>query len=118
MGSSPLDDLITHGFHQSPTRSEQKGTGEDQEVMKAANFRRRVIEHLAQQLKPRGFSRKGSTFNLNCGDVIQMIEIQTSTSSTRDAVRLTVNLMVYSPSIAHSLGLVPKSVGPLDYHWR
>ncbi|HEY3330473.1 MAG TPA: DUF4304 domain-containing protein [Capsulimonadaceae bacterium] len=85
-----------------------------------ANYRKVVIARIAATLKPLGFRRKAMTFTRAQGDVLQFVNVQASTSSTADILKLTVNLAVYSEEVNQILnpGDDIGCGGWLDNHWR
>src|SRR5205823_2772907 len=69
-------------------------------------------------LKPHGFRKKGATFVKDGDDVVLIVQLQKSRSSTATHVKATVNLSAYSRSLTRALGY------PLEYphdpriHWQ
>lgn len=68
-------------------------------------------------LKAHRFRKKGSTFERDGDGVIQVIQLQKSTSSNRDAIKATVNLCVYSTVIGEKLGFDRPNLLVRDPHW-
>jgi hypothetical protein len=53
---------------------------------------RALLDRLKDHLTPLGYRRQGQTFASDRGDVMVLINLQKSTSSTSDRVRVTINL--------------------------
>jgi hypothetical protein len=70
----------------------------------ADDYARIILEGMRALLKPAGFRKEGHRFTVERNDVTQRIQLQRSTSSTRDHVRVTVNLEVYSKPLTLALG--------------
>jgi hypothetical protein len=80
----------------------------------AATLREELISALWQLLKPSGFKKRGAVFQKPVADVIHLISLQSSVSSTQDHARVTVNLAVWCKAI--------NNAGPnptvWSAHWR
>lgn len=69
-----------------------------------------VVRHgLHGVLKARGFKKKGRTFRRSGEGVIQVVNIQGSTTNLGDCGRFTMNLGVYFPSVARLAGTETES---------
>ncbi len=78
-----------------------------------------ILQHLQAVLKPQGFRRRGKTFVADGADVTLLVNLQSSTSSTKDELLVTVNLAVHSLALAERVyneeAIRSKSVW--DSHW-
>ena len=63
-------------------------------------FTNQLLAALARVLKPVGFSRRGSLFSRRVEDVVHLIQLQKSQSSSADYVKATINLAVWVPALA------------------
>jgi len=79
-----------------------------------------ILKQLSICLKPLGFKRKGHTLVRNQDDLIQFVNVQSSTTSRADRVKFTVNLAVYSESVNQLFdpGDDIGCRGWLDNHWE
>jgi hypothetical protein len=73
---------------------------------------------IAELLKIRGFKKKGLRFVADPGDALLIIQLQSSSSSTGSQKILTVNLGVYSKTLAAKLGEQKSSPTVWDCHWQ
>jgi Domain of unknown function (DUF4304) len=64
-------------------------------VIPAAALRDTLISAVWAALRPRGFKKRGANFSKPVGDLVHLISLQSSTSSTRSDARVTVNLAVW-----------------------
>ena len=69
-------------------------------------------------LRPAGFRRRGSRFLRDVGDVVHLVQLQSSTQSTAAALRMTANLGVFSPVVDRALGGTIAEPTEPDCHWR
>lgn len=63
--------------------------------MPATDYKRTILEAIAEALRPIGFRKKGAHFTKAEADVVHLVSLQSSSSSTAEAVRVTVNLGVW-----------------------
>lgn len=82
-------------------------------AMGNAEYKATVLGAISEVLRAAGFRKSGSVFRRPVGDVLHMASLQSSSSSTAGAVRLTVNLAVWVPALAH--GRAPDIWAA---HWR
>ena len=76
-----------------------------------------LLKSLQPFLASRGFRRKGQTFISEREDVFLLVNLQRSTTSTKDARIVTLNLGVYSKSLAAKTHeALPMSIWTC--HWR
>jgi hypothetical protein len=80
----------------------------------AAVLRETLISRMWLSLKPRGFKRRGAYFLRSVEDVVHLISLQSSSSSTQDSARVTVNLAVWC-KILDDTGAAPSV---WTAHWR
>ncbi len=73
---------------------------------------------LYQKLRPLGFRLKHLTFISDESDVFSLINLQSSSKTTKDVLVVTLNLGVYSKTIAEMLGEPKKEPDIWDCHWR
>jgi len=67
--------------------------------MPAKEYKRRILEVMAEVLRAAGFRKKGTHFARDIADVVHLVTLQSSVGSTADAVRVTVNLGVWVPAL-------------------
>lgn len=68
--------------------------------MSANDAAKSILAGLRAFLSPHGFRRKEPTFTAERGDLFLLVNLQRSTSSTKDVLILTLNLGVYSVLLA------------------
>jgi hypothetical protein len=68
-------------------------------VMPANEYKRRILEAVAEVLRAAGFRKKGSHFTRDIAEVVHLVTLQSSVGNTADAVRVTVNLGVWIPAL-------------------
>ena len=73
-----------------------------------------LIHRLWSTLKARGFKKRDATFRKPIGEVVHLVSLQSSTSNTRNHVRVTLNLAVWC-NILDGSGAAP-SVSTA--HWK
>ena len=83
-------------------------------------FKALIGEVIAPKLTARGYQRSGQGFYLGVSGNWGVINFQRSTSSTRDAVRFTINLGVSSARLTRYLSPAQEGRKPSiwDRHWR
>jgi hypothetical protein len=69
-------------------------------------------------LAAHGFRKSGSTFHRPLGDVVQLVQLQSSTRSTAQRLVATVNLAVFSTLLEARLGDPVPSPSVPGAHWR
>lgn len=83
-----------------------------------------VLDALTGALKPHGFTRRGKIFRRRVADVVQVVQLQSSMTSTHDRLKATVNVGVYSVKLEERLratGWAWKQTdvpAESDCHWR
>lgn len=77
-----------------------------------------VTKSLSGVLSPHGFKKRGGAYVVDGPDVVLMIQVQKSTSSTKDKAILTVNLRIFSKTIAARLGYPIDRPSISTGHWR
>lgn len=80
----------------------------------AAARKQTLLSSMWRLLKLRGFKKRGAIFHKQIGDVVHLISLQSSQSSTGDCARVTVNLAV-SCKILEDSGISPSV---WTAHWR
>lgn len=86
--------------------------------MNTAVLKTPVLKALARLLHPLGYRKTGPVFSLNLGEVIHLVEVQTSRQSTANEVKLTVNLGVFVPGLVYAdIRDITKPSIPLS-QWR
>lgn len=73
-----------------------------------------LLSSMRHLLKLRGFKKRGAIFHRPIGDVVHLISLQSSRSSTGDSARVTVNLAVWC-KIFDDSGIAPSV---WTAHWR
>jgi hypothetical protein len=56
-----------------------------------------IKEVFAATLKPLGFKKKANNFYINNGEIGKIINIQKSSANSRDHIRFTINIGIFSP---------------------
>jgi hypothetical protein len=69
-------------------------------------------------LRPLGYRRRGSAFSAQLDDMIAMVQVQKSQSTTRDRLVFTVNLGLFSRPLARKLGRDTDKPSFGDVHWQ
>jgi len=65
--------------------------------MATATLKATILKGLQDSLERFGFKKRGSTFHREVGDVIHLVSLQASQSSSASTLRVTVNLAVAVP---------------------
>ena len=63
-----------------------------------------ILAQLHALLKPRGFRKKQALFSAERGDIVLFVQLQSSRQSTKDLLIATVNLGIFSQTIAERVG--------------
>jgi hypothetical protein len=84
--------------------------------MATPDFKKIVVNRLREILKPLGFRKNGSTFSAQTNDVVQFVQLQSSSRTTSTKLVATVNLGVFSRTIAARVGNTRKP-NILDAQW-
>lgn len=71
--------------------------------MAISTFKATILKGLQESLGGLGFKKRGSTFHREVGDVIHLVSLQASQSSSASTLRVTVNLAVAVPSLGGRL---------------
>ena len=67
--------------------------------MTTAPLKARVLDAMSSVLKPAGFNKRGSVFQRPTANVVHLVSLQSSASSTALRCRVTVNLAVWVPRL-------------------
>ena len=84
--------------------------------MTSNDHRRIVLSHLHAALKPRGFRKTKALFAAERNDTVLFIQLQSSRRTTKDVLVATVNLGIFSRTVAECLGNT-RSPNIGDAHW-
>ena len=84
--------------------------------MSTPDFRKTVLSRLQVTLKPLGFRKNGSTFSAETNDVVLFVQMQSSSKTTSIKLVATVNLGVFSRTIATRVGNT-REPNILDAQW-
>ena len=86
--------------------------------MSTADLKEPVISAVRELLRPLGYRKAGAVFRSHVQDVVHLIEIQGSRSSTSERARFTVNVAVFAPELVYPdvREFVKPSVSAA--HWR
>src|SRR5579862_131254 len=68
--------------------------------MPTNSYKNTVLAVMADALRPAGFRKRESCFDRRLSDVVHLIGLQASTSSTASLLRVTANLAAWVPSLA------------------
>ena len=68
--------------------------------MPATEYKKAILAALAATLGPAGFRKGGSVFKRDRKDVVHLLSLQSSTESTADSLRVTVNLAIWVEALA------------------
>ena len=82
------------------------------------NLLKRFTIPIWEILKPRGFKKKGFKFVADSGDVLLIVQLQSSTSSTSSQKVLTANLGVFSKTLSGKMGYQISEPTVWDGHWQ
>jgi hypothetical protein len=83
--------------------------------MPTSPYKDTILAALSEVLCPVGFRKSGAVFKRPVGDVIHLIGLQASQSSTSTCFRSTLNLAIWVPAIAEE---GKKEPDILSAHWR
>ena len=72
--------------------------------MNANDFKRIILTEIYNVLKPAGFRKKGAVFSREIEDVVLLVQLQSSSKSTKDLLVITVNLGIFSRTVAARVG--------------
>jgi hypothetical protein len=97
--------------------------------MNPSEIRDRIREGIAPALESHGFAGRSSTFSRRVGDLVHLIQLQSSSSNSSDSTRFTINVAVWAavlsdektPSVANahwSKRLGDCSPEPQDIWWN
>src|ERR1700682_5530419 len=84
-------------------------------LMATSGLKATVFDAIGRSLTPLGFRRRGTTFRRELAQVVQLVQVQTSQSSSSAVTKLTVNFAVLAPSLSNDR-LVRPAVEAA--HWR
>jgi hypothetical protein len=79
-----------------------------------SSYKQFVVDAVAGALRPVGFRKSGLKFSRPLTDVVHLVSVQSSVSSTASSLRATVNLGVWVPALADN-GAKPDIWAA---HWR
>lgn len=79
---------------------------------------RAVIDSLCGVLRPQAFRRRARSWHRSRDEVIQVVMLQSSSGTTRDRFKFTVNAGVFSREVAARLGDVIHHPNEIDCHLR
>jgi len=68
--------------------------------MSTASYKNLILQAVTDVLRPMGFHKSGSRFHRGLNDVIHLVTVQSSVSSTAHLLRITVNLGIWLPALA------------------
>ena len=83
--------------------------------MSTAPYKDTILAAMSELLRPVGFRKSGATFTRPLSDVVHLIGLQSSQSSTSTCFRMTLNLAVWVPAAAEDGNNGPDI---LSAHWR
>ena len=84
--------------------------------MAADEFRKIILAQMHELLKPMGFRKKATLFSADVNDVVLFIQLQSSSSSNKDVLKVTVNAGIFSRTVAQRLGNTHEP-NIYDAHW-
>ena len=82
--------------------------------MSLALYKQKIGSAVAAVLRPLQFRRKGLVFTRQLGEMVHIVSLQSSVSSTAPLLKITVNLAVFVPSLADD----SIKLGLLSSHWQ
>jgi hypothetical protein len=77
-----------------------------------------VFNHIAEALRPAGYRRAGNTFYAERDEVLLLVQIQRSTTSSAGRTLITLNLGVYLKCLADRTGPTGRGASIPGCHWR
>jgi hypothetical protein len=83
--------------------------------MPTAPYKNTILATMSELLRPVGFRKRGAIFMRTLSDVVHLIGLQSSQSSTSTCFRMTLNLAVWVPAAAEEGNKGPDI---LSAHWR
>lgn len=85
--------------------------------MNSATYKKTILTQLHTLLKPMGFRKKEQCFSAEDNDTVLFVQLQSSsTKSTKDVLVVTVNLGIFSRTVAECEGNT-RAPNFLDAHW-
>jgi hypothetical protein len=85
--------------------------------MDGRDYRRIVLSAMHVVLKPAGFRKKQILFASERNDVVLFVQLQSSSRTTKDLLVVTVNLGIFSKTIAQAVGNTHQP-NILEGHWQ
>ena len=85
--------------------------------MNSDTYKQIILAQLHAVLKPRGFRKKQTLFSAERGDAVLFVQLQSSQKSTKDVLIATVNLGIFSRTIAERVGNT-HDPNIRESHWR
>ena len=85
--------------------------------MPADDFRKIILARMHELLKPMGFRKTRTLFSADVTDVVLFIHLQASRMSTKDMLKVTVNLGIFSRTVAERLRNTQEP-NVYEAHWR
>jgi hypothetical protein len=70
------------------------------ETMGSGRVTKLILSEMYGTLKPRGYRKRGQLFEKGAAEVVHLVGLQKSLSSTAQAVKVTVNLAIWLKSLA------------------
>jgi Domain of unknown function (DUF4304) len=86
-------------------------------MMGAAEYKKIILASLHVLLKPYGFRKNESIFSSESNDVVLFVQLQSSSKTTSARLVATVNLGIFSRTVASKVGNTRKP-NILDAQWR
>ncbi len=80
--------------------------------MEPPDLKTPILDDLNNLLAPLGFRKAGTLFSADRGEVVHLIQLQSSQKSTAQQILVTVNVGVFVPRLGPATPGIPQS------HWR
>jgi hypothetical protein len=84
----------------------------------SSDFKDVVLTAMREALAPAGFRKRGANFKRAVGDIVHVVQLQSSSKSTSSVLVATVNLGVFSRELERRLGGPVTDPTEADCHWR
>ena len=85
--------------------------------MPADEFKKTILAQMQALLKPMGFRKTRTLFSADVNDVVLFVQLQSSSKSTKDFLVVTVNVGIFSRTVAERIGNT-REPNINEAHWR
>ncbi|MBL8206073.1 MAG: DUF4304 domain-containing protein [Blastocatellia bacterium] len=86
--------------------------------MNNAAFTKTILLGMHACLKPFGYRKRGQLFEYEMAEVVHLVGLQKSLSSSAQAIKVTVNLAIWLKSLAPIRAGIPEKPSIVGGHWH